>query len=160
MTLVIKQIEKCQKNRNWNFLAFLAHGKWQIDSHRHVGRGKAGGGGVIPALTARPLQIFDPHVIWEEHSLPVTAHRFGLTLFSPGYSSPVYLWIVCTYSPPDTAHLEWFMQFSGKWILVDTFFQNSSGHFQKVNSSGHFRWVLVETWNFCAKHRLDLVRLG
>ena len=27
----------------------------------------------------------------EEHSLPVTAHRFGLTLFSPGYSSPVYL---------------------------------------------------------------------
>ena len=29
--------------------------------------------------------------VTEEHSLPVTAHRFGLTLFSPGYSSPVYL---------------------------------------------------------------------
>ena len=68
--------------------------------------------------------------IVEEHSLPVTAHRFGLTLFSPGYSSPVYLWIVCTYSPPDTAHLEWFVQFSGKWILLDTFFQKG--------------WILVD----------------
>ena len=45
----------------------------------------------------------------EEHSPPDTALCFVSTLFSPVYSSSVYLWIVCTYSPPYTAHLEWFV---------------------------------------------------
>ena len=48
---------------------------------------------------------------WKEialgkHSPPDTAHCFGLTLFSPRNSSSFYLWMVCTYSPPETAHLE------------------------------------------------------
>ena len=44
-----------------------------------------------------------------KHSPPDTAHRFGLTLFSPRNSSLFYLRMVCTYSPPETAHLEWFV---------------------------------------------------
>ena len=31
-----------------------------------------------------------------KHSPPDTAHRFGLTLFSPRNSSSFYLWMVCT----------------------------------------------------------------
>ena len=42
-------------------------------------------------------------------SRPYTALLFGSYLFLPIYSSYFYLWIVCTYSRPYTAHLEWFV---------------------------------------------------
>ena len=39
--------------------------------------------------------------------------------------------------------------FHGQWILVDTFFQNGrilySGHILRVNSHGHFWWILMDT---------------
>ena len=39
-------------------------------------------------------------------SRPCTGLLFGSYLFSPIYSSSFYLWMVCTYSHPYTAHLE------------------------------------------------------
>ena len=51
-------------------------------------------------------------------SHPCTANFIGLYIFSPMYCSSFYLWIVCNYSHPCTAHSVAYSQMNNTWARI------------------------------------------